>query len=227
MNSTVFHSVHGLPPGQDQEPDVTTARDFAILCRALAKNPETFKYTGTRMKGFREDKFNMVNHNKLLTKYAGCDGLKTGYYAAAGFSIAATAQKNGVRIISLVMGSKNRIVRDNKAMELLSKGFALVPPRPENAGTGKTVAPSTPGTVGEGQATFSTQPIATQEAAPSSEEGLPNSDGKGEGTDSNPWTIFFIGLGAGCVLVLGFLVIAGILAKRRSSTVRTKYNLRN
>ena len=57
----------------------------------------------TRMKGFRDDKFNMINHNKLLTKYAGCDGFKTGYYYAAGFSIAATAQKNGVRIIALVV----------------------------------------------------------------------------------------------------------------------------
>lgn len=227
MNNTVFHSVHGLPPGKDQEPDVTTARDFAILCRALAQNPATFKYTGTRLKGFREDKFTMVNHNKLLTKYAGCDGLKTGYYAAAGFSIAATAQKNGVRIIALVMGSKNRLVRDKKAMELLSKGFALVPPRLENAGTVKPVVSTGAETAGDGQTTFAIPPTAPQQAPPV-EETQPQSNKTEEGGSvTSPWSIFFIGLGAGCVLVLGFLVIVGILSKRRSTKLKSKYTFRN
>ena len=88
MKSTHFNSVHGLPPSEGQEPDVTTASDFGILCRALAKKPETFKYTGTQSRGFREDKFIMRNHNKLLTQVGGCDGFKTGYFEAAGFSIA-------------------------------------------------------------------------------------------------------------------------------------------
>jgi len=226
MTHTVFHSVHGLPPGKDQEPDVTTARDFAILCRALAKNPETFKYTGTRMKGFREDKFNMVNHNKLLTKYAGCDGFKTGYYSAAGFSIAATAQKNGVRIIALVMGSKNRIVRDDKAMELLSKGFAMVPPKANSVAAINSGAPTTSSTGDSAQVAAAPSSPAAQTATSVEEVGSESAPGEGANTKSR-WSIFFIGLGTGCAIVLVFFVIAGMLAKRRSTKIKPKYNFRN
>ena len=226
MNNTVFHSVHGLPPGNDQEPDVTTARDFAILCRALAKNSVTFTYTGTRMKGFREDKFNMVNHNKLLTKYSGCDGLKTGYYTAAGFSIAATAQKNGVRIIALVMGSKDRIARDNKAMELLSKGFAMVPPRPNATIANASASPITTAAANGQQGSAVISPCAVQKPSPGEEASVEANPIK-EVNERSPWSIFFIGLGSGCVIVLGFFVIAGMLAKRRSSKLKSKYNFRN
>lgn len=217
MNNSVFHSVHGLPPSEGQEPDITTARDMALLCRALVKKPEALKYTGTQSKGFRGDTFIMRNHNKLLTQYSGCDGLKTGYYQAAGFSIAATAKKGGVRIITLVMGSKDRKVRDAKAMELLSKGFSMVPPRPEAAvaplsTSSSTNAPQKQGTSG----TVSTVP---GEASTEEQQGQPP---KGKSS----WGIFFIGLGAGCLLFLGFLVIAGLLMKRRSGTVRTKYKVR-
>jgi serine-type D-Ala-D-Ala carboxypeptidase (penicillin-binding protein 5/6) len=131
MKNTTFHSVHGLPPAKGQKVDVTTARDFGILCRYLSKNPDVFNYTGTREKDFRGGEFIMRTHNHLLKKVAGCDGFKTGYFTKAGFSIAATAKKGGVRIIAIVMGSKDRKVRDAKAIELLAKGFAMVPPRPE------------------------------------------------------------------------------------------------
>ena len=144
MKNSRFHSVHGLPPSEGQEPDVTTARDLAILCRELAKKPDTFKYTGMKSRGFRNDTFMMHNHNKLLGQVPGSDGFKTGYYQAAGFSIAATAKRGGVRIISLVMGSADRKVRDAKAMELLGKGFAMVPPRPEAITAATT--PATPAT---------------------------------------------------------------------------------
>ena len=62
--------IHGLPPAEGQQPDVTTARDLAILCRALAQKPETFKYTGTQSRGFRDEQFVMHNHNKLLGQVA-------------------------------------------------------------------------------------------------------------------------------------------------------------
>ena len=65
----------------------------------------------------------MHNHNHLLKSVAGCDGLKTGYYRAAGFSIAATAARNGVRALAIVMGSKNRLTRDAEAKKLLLKGL--------------------------------------------------------------------------------------------------------
>ncbi len=133
MNSTTFHSVHGLPPSKGQEVDVTTARDFALLCQVLSKRPEVYQYTGTKVRDFRGGEFIMRTHNHLLKTVDGCDGFKTGYFTKAGFSIAATAKRNGVRLVAIVMGSKDRKVRDAKAMELLNKGFAEVPPRPETA----------------------------------------------------------------------------------------------
>jgi D-alanyl-D-alanine carboxypeptidase (penicillin-binding protein 5/6) len=218
--------VHGLPPSEGQEPDVTTARDLAILCRELAKRPEALKYTGTLSKGFREDKFIMRNHNKLLTQVAGCDGFKTGYFQAAGFSIAATAKKGGVRIIALVMGSKDRKVRDAKAGELLAKGFTIVPPKPELmtassslssqrqqvASVSKSVQPSpalkttTESKIEDADAHL--EPVA---AAPSA--------------TSSGWSKFFIGLGAGFALFLGFFVVAGFLMKRRTR-ILSKYKNR-
>ncbi|WP_092222231.1 D-alanyl-D-alanine carboxypeptidase family protein [Desulforhopalus singaporensis] len=133
MTNSRFHSVHGLPPGKGQEVDVTTARDLAILARELTRYPEVFQYTATRVKEFREGEFVMRTHNHLLDKVYGCDGFKTGYFAAAGFSIVATAKRNGVRIISVVLGSESRKIRDAKAAELLETGFAMVPPPPAAA----------------------------------------------------------------------------------------------
>jgi D-alanyl-D-alanine carboxypeptidase (penicillin-binding protein 5/6) len=75
----------------------------------------------------------MRTHNHLLKQLDGCDGYKTGYFTKAGFSIAATAKRGGVRIIAIVMGSKNRKVRDAKAIELINKGFAMVPQQAEPA----------------------------------------------------------------------------------------------
>ncbi|OGV42701.1 MAG: hypothetical protein A2X46_05390 [Lentisphaerae bacterium GWF2_57_35] len=127
MTATTFESVHGLPPGKGQKPDITTARDLAILGCALAKHPQVFKYTSVRQKGFRNDTFGMQTHNHLLGSFEGCDGFKTGYYKVAGFSIVATAVRNGNRVIAVVMGSEARDVRDAKAKELLTKGFMALP----------------------------------------------------------------------------------------------------
>lgn len=144
MNSTTFYSVHGLPPSEGQKPDTTTARDLAILARELAKNPEVFKYTSTRERDFRGGEFIMRTHNKLLASVDGCDGFKTGYFKAAGFSIVATAKRNGVRIIAVVLGSADRKVRDAKTSELLAIGFAKTRPRPEPQTAVQTPAPPQP-----------------------------------------------------------------------------------
>jgi D-alanyl-D-alanine carboxypeptidase (penicillin-binding protein 5/6) len=66
----------------------------------------------------------MRNHNHLLGKLAGCDGLKTGYFSAAGYSLAATVERNGRRVIAVVLGSEASKTRDFKVMELVEKGFA-------------------------------------------------------------------------------------------------------
>ncbi|MDR0993038.1 MAG: D-alanyl-D-alanine carboxypeptidase [Verrucomicrobiota bacterium] len=142
---TRFQSPHGLPPGGNRRPDITTPRDFAVLCRALlAAHPEALKYTSTDFRLFREASgkpFEMRTHNRLLGKVEGCDGLKTGYFRDAGYSIAATAERNGARVIVVVMGSRDREQRDAKAAEWLNRALleasrpppTLVPPPPPPA----------------------------------------------------------------------------------------------
>ena len=132
LRNTVFHSVHGLPPGPGQEVDVSCAMDMALLARALlAEHPETLKYTSIPTRPFREgNPMQLTSSNKLLGKVPGCDGLKTGYFSAAGFSITATAQRDGRRVIAVVMGSKDKTVRDAKATELIETGFIKLPPLP-------------------------------------------------------------------------------------------------
>ena len=146
MNSTVFHSVHGLPPARGQEHDVTTARDLSILCRELLlKHPDTLRYTSTRERPFRPNAgaktIIMRTHNHLLGHVEGCDGLKTGYITQAGFSIAVTASRHGQRIIAIVLDSIDLKTRDSKAKELVAKGFAVLDPAaapaPHSAQTAK------------------------------------------------------------------------------------------
>jgi len=145
MKDTVFHSVHGLPPGRRQLPDVSTPRDIAKLCRELLKNRNALKYTSTKERPFRADTaepFIMRNHNKLLKRIEGCDGFKTGYFRAAGFSIAATATKKDQRAIAVVFGAVDGKVRDKKAKEILTKGLmelATNPPPPALAPVPDTI----------------------------------------------------------------------------------------
>jgi serine-type D-Ala-D-Ala carboxypeptidase (penicillin-binding protein 5/6) len=210
MKNTRFYSVHGLPPSEGQKPDVTTAYDLSILCRELAKRPEALKYTGTKERGFREGKFIMRNHNHLLGAIEGCDGFKTGFFEAAGFSIAVTAKRSGVRIIAIVMGSSNRKIRDAKASELLAKGFIMEPPKPlpatvvaiPDANSKKTEATVSASV----QATVS--PEIKKEPVPSSEAG---------------WSKFFLGIGVGLVI---FGILAVFLSKKGSGDT-SRYNKRS
>ena len=130
MKDTEFHSIHGLPPGPDQKPDVTTPRDLTRLARELLKYPDTLRYTSTRERGFRNNSFIMRTHNHLMGRVEGCDGMKTGYFTAAGYSIVATARRGDNRVIAVVMGSVNGKLRDSKTAELLAKGFMLIPKKP-------------------------------------------------------------------------------------------------
>jgi D-alanyl-D-alanine carboxypeptidase (penicillin-binding protein 5/6) len=130
MTSTRYYSVHGLPPGKDQQPDVSTPRDLARLACELLRRPDTIRYSSTRERPFRNGKFMMRTHNHLLGAVEGCDGLKTGYFTAGGFSIVATAQRSGRRVVAVVLGSKSREARDAAAREWLARGFAALPPLP-------------------------------------------------------------------------------------------------
>ncbi|MFH0785796.1 MAG: D-alanyl-D-alanine carboxypeptidase family protein [Pseudomonadota bacterium] len=196
MKSTHFHSVHGLPPSEGQKPDETTASDLAILCRELAKRPDAVKYTGTKERSFRDNKFMMRNHNHLLNTVDGCDGFKTGYYESAGFSIAATAKRGGVRVIAVVMGSKDRKIRDAKTSELIAKGFSLLPPKP-----GALTSPATKPGVGTKKVDTASS-IETEPAqSPEKEKAVLSS--------SRDWSMFFYGLGSGLVLfgILTFFLL--------------------
>ncbi len=126
MSNTVFHSVHGLPPGVGQEPDVSTPHDMTRLCRELLKYKDVFRYTATRERPFRPDAqepFIMRNHNPLLASFEGCDGFKTGYFKKAGYSMAVTAMRKDNRVIAVILGSADRKTRNAKAAELMAKGF--------------------------------------------------------------------------------------------------------
>lgn len=128
MTNTVFRSVNGLPPGRGEEHCFTTARDISRLCLELLKHKEALRYTSTRERVFRpnagKQTVHMVTHNHLLRRVKGCDGLKTGYIAASGFSIAVTAERNGQRLVAVVLDSIDSRTRDNHAAELVEKGFA-------------------------------------------------------------------------------------------------------
>jgi len=137
MTSTVFHSVHGLPPGRGQMPDVTSARDLSRLCMELLKHPDTLRYTSTRERPFRTNvpgkTVDMRTHNHLMGVLEGCDGLKTGWIDAAGYSIAVTASRHGQRVVVVVLDSTTRKLRDAKAAALASKGFAILSSGPAGA----------------------------------------------------------------------------------------------
>ena len=208
MNNTTFYSVHGLPPSEGQQPDRTTAMDLAILARELSKNPQVFKFTSARERNFRDGEFIMRTHNKLLASVDGCDGFKTGYFKAAGFSIVATAKRNGVRIIAVVLGSTDRKVRDAKTAELLAIGFAKTPPRPEPAPAAAPAA--VPQAAQPGQSQTDPAPAQQEPArAPEQNEAA-----------SSSWGRDLVMLGIGFGLGVTVSVLVGLLRSRPRSRRR-------
>ena len=208
MKDTRFYSVHGLPPSKGQQVDVTTARDLSILAMELAGINETFKYTGTREREFRNGEFIMRTHNHLLKNVDGCDGFKTGYFNAAGFSIVATAKRKGVRLIVVVLGSKDRKVRDAKATELFTKGFGIATAR-------AAIAPQPMAKdvqqVSKSEGIVEAMPVKTEQQTGGEEKTTALTD--------NGWIMFSLGVSMGLIPFL-FLVIS---RTRRSS--RQSYKL--
>ena len=143
LDRTVFHSIHGLPPGAGQDADWTTARDFARMCQGLiADHPEALTYTSTPERTFRPSKpFIMRTHNHLLKSFPGCDGLKTGFYREAGYSIAATALRDGARPIVVILGSVDMKERDRQAQAWMTESLARIRAMQAAAAT---AAPSAP-----------------------------------------------------------------------------------
>lgn len=128
LTGTEFHSVHGLPPSGGRMPDLSTARDMANLGRHLLHYPLTLQWSAMATAPFRDGEFTLYNPNRLVGKYRGLDGLKTGYTRPAGYCVTATAVQKGVRLISVVMGSSTDQGRATETTRLLSLGFSLYGP---------------------------------------------------------------------------------------------------
>ena len=123
MDDTYFTTVHGLPPNNGHPGDLTSTYDMAILARELAKYPEILTWSAIKEDNLREGKFILTNTNKLVYQFPGVDGLKTGFHAQAGFNVTATAQRDGLRMIAVVMGAPSSTTRFDEAKRLLAMGF--------------------------------------------------------------------------------------------------------
>lgn len=118
MRNTLFRNASGLPNMEQ----VTTARDFSILSRAmLYDHPKYYPYFSRR--SFVYGGRPLANHNRLMSRYEGMDGIKTGYTVASGFNLAASATRDGRRLIGVVMGGKSAPSRDARMEALLDQAF--------------------------------------------------------------------------------------------------------
>lgn len=123
MTNTTFKNCNGLPA----EGHLSTANDIGIMSKELLKHPTVLKYTGTYMDSISEGRkspIELVNHNKLVRFFQGCDGLKTGFTNEAKYCISATATRNGVRMLSVIMGAPTYKIRNRDAGVLLNYGFS-------------------------------------------------------------------------------------------------------
>jgi serine-type D-Ala-D-Ala carboxypeptidase (penicillin-binding protein 5/6) len=120
MNNTQFRNAHGLPA----EGHYTSARDIALLSRQhILENPEALAYHSMREFQYGID-YAQINRNRLLWTYPGADGLKTGNTTAAGFCLVGTAEKEGDRFISVIMGAASDPLRTSEAGAMLDYAFA-------------------------------------------------------------------------------------------------------
>ena len=121
MNQTRFVNANGLPDSRQ----LSSARDIALLSRAVMRDyPQYYSYFSQRY--FSYGGAEMRNHNRLLHSMPGVDGIKTGFTNASGFNLAASAVRDGRRLIAVVMGGATSVSRDNHAQELMNAGFEVV-----------------------------------------------------------------------------------------------------
>ena len=123
MKDSHYYSVNGLPPAKGESADVASAYDQAILARALLKYPDVIRWSSIDTAPFRAGTFVLRNTNHMVRTFPGCDGLKTGFYDKAGFNVVATAKRNDLRLIAVVLGSQHKLTNFKEASEMLSQGF--------------------------------------------------------------------------------------------------------
>jgi len=103
---------------------VSSAHDIALMSRALIAHPKILEYSGIWQDTIRDGAFGLTNTNRLVRFYRGCTGLKTGSTARAKFCMSATAERDGVSLIAVIMAAPTRDARNNAAAALLDYGFA-------------------------------------------------------------------------------------------------------
>jgi len=123
MKESHYYSVNGLPPSKGESADVASAYDQAILGRELLKYPDVLRWSSIDTAPFRAGTFVLRNTNHMVRTFPGCDGLKTGFYDKAGFNVVATAKRNDLRLIAVVLGSQHKLTNFKEASEMLSQGF--------------------------------------------------------------------------------------------------------
>ena len=124
LKNTNFMNATGL----DEENHYSSARDMALIARELIKHDKVLEYSSRYEDYLRENtnkKFWLVNTNKLIKTYEGMDGLKTGFTESAGYCLTATAKRNNMRLIGVVMNEESSNIRNSDMTELLNYGFSL------------------------------------------------------------------------------------------------------
>ena len=181
MNDTHFVNCTGLDDGPDADSHRTSAWDIALMSRELLKNhPDIQKFTTIWMDTLRDGSFGLSNTNKLVRFYPGCTGLKTGFTSGAGYCLSASAEREGMGLIAVVMGCETSKIRTAACKTMLDYGFAnfalvtpaldSVPTVPVELGTSSAVA-AAPGSsasllVDKGQKSSITTEITLEESVP-------------------------------------------------------------
>ena len=125
MNDTNFVNCTGLDDGANADEHKTSAFDIALMSRELlTKHPDIKKFTTIWMDTVRNGEFGLSNTNKLIRFYSGATGLKTGFTSGAGYCLSATAEREGMELIAVVMGAETSQIRNTACKQLLDYGFA-------------------------------------------------------------------------------------------------------
>ena len=125
MNDTNFVNSTGLDDDAGAKDHRTSAHDIALMSRELlTKHPDIKKYTTIWMDSIRGGTFGLSNTNKLVRFYPGCTGLKTGYTSGAGYCLSASAERDGMELIAVAMGSGTSQKRNDACRGMLDYGFA-------------------------------------------------------------------------------------------------------
>ena len=125
MNDTHFVNCTGLDDDPNAKEHLTSAYDIALMSRELLKNhPDIKKYTTIWMDTVRNGSFGLSNTNKMVRFYSGATGLKTGFTSAAGYCLSASAQRDDLELIAVVMGCETSQKRFSACKSLLDHGFA-------------------------------------------------------------------------------------------------------